>query len=54
MGSKQATPMDKEAAARIQSAADKDRDCASADTAFDRRAQSAADKNEAGDTRRDP
>jgi hypothetical protein len=38
-------PMDKDAAARIQSAAARYPDCASAQSGFDRRAQSSADKN---------
>lgn len=40
------TPMDKEASARIQSAAARNPDSDSAQDDFDRRAQSAADKNE--------
>ncbi|WP_181871614.1 hypothetical protein [Sphaerisporangium album] len=40
------TPMDKEAAARIQSAAARNPASASADDEFDRRAQSTADKND--------
>jgi len=38
-------PMDKDAAARIQSAAARHPDSASAPSGFDRRAQSSADKN---------
>lgn len=41
--------MDKEAAARIQSAAARHPDSGSARTDFDRRAQSAADKHEHDD-----
>ncbi|MER5427185.1 hypothetical protein [Streptosporangium roseum] len=40
------TPMDKEAAARIQAAAAKAPDSASRQDDWDRRAQSAADRNE--------
>jgi hypothetical protein len=40
------TPMDKEAAARIQSAAAKNPDSDTAHDEFDRRAQSAGDKND--------
>ncbi|NBE98113.1 hypothetical protein FE391_33635 [Nonomuraea sp. KC401] len=43
------TPMDKEAAARIQSAAAKTLGSDTARDEFDRRAQSAGDKNEARD-----
>ncbi|MEO3811095.1 hypothetical protein ABGB17_19025 [Sphaerisporangium sp. B11E5] len=43
------TPMDKDAAARIRSAAAKNPDSDTAEDDFDRRAQSAADKNEARD-----
>ncbi|WP_170223009.1 hypothetical protein [Nonomuraea turkmeniaca] len=43
------TPMDKEAAARIQSAAAKNPDSDTARDEFDRRAQSARDTNEARD-----
>jgi hypothetical protein len=41
------TPMDKDAAARIQSAVAKNPDSDTAEDEFDRRAQSAADRNEA-------
>ncbi|MEV4013117.1 hypothetical protein AB0J35_21670 [Nonomuraea angiospora] len=40
------TPWDKEAAARVQSAAAKHPDCPSARDSLDREAQSQADKNE--------
>jgi hypothetical protein len=43
------TPMDKDAAARIQSAAARNPGSATAEDEFDRRAQSAGDKNEARD-----
>jgi hypothetical protein len=44
------TPMDKEAAARIQSVAARHPDSDSARDDFDRRAQSAADKHEHDDS----
>lgn len=44
--SKGGTPMDKESASRIQSAADRDRDSDSAKSGFSERAQSAADRAE--------
>jgi len=43
------TPMDKEAAARIQSAAAKNPDSDTAQDEFDRRAQSAGNRNEHDD-----
>lgn len=43
------TPMDDEAKARIMSAAGRDPDCDTAQDGFDRRAQSAADRNAHGD-----
>jgi hypothetical protein len=46
-------PMDKDAAARIQSAAARQPGSASAQTGFDRRAQSAADKHDHGDSGQD-
>lgn len=42
------TPMDKDAAARIQSSAARNPDSDSARDDFDRRAQSAADRNDDG------
>jgi hypothetical protein len=42
-------PMDKDAASRIQSAADRHPDSASAQTGFGQRAQSAADKGQDND-----
>jgi hypothetical protein len=44
------TEMDKEAASRIQSAAARDPESDTAQSGFDSRAQSAADRHEAEDT----